>query len=69
MDTLSLTDYFEVQRWMPYFKMLNGPTYTYLVMDLWVRAEFFDEVGGSSKVREILLRMNQTKGNQELIWD
>lgn len=38
-----LQSYFEYQGWLKYFEMLNGPTFPYLVKDLWVMAEVYDE--------------------------
>jgi len=34
---------FDYQGWLSYFEMLNGPTYTNLVKDLWVRVEVFNK--------------------------
>lgn len=44
-----LKEHFEVQGWMYFFGMLNGPTYPYLFKELCVRVEVYDEVVASFK--------------------
>ncbi|XP_050878186.1 uncharacterized protein LOC127082005 [Lathyrus oleraceus] len=43
VNGFSLKASFEVQGWINYFKMLNGPTSPYLVKDLWVKDGVYDE--------------------------
>jgi hypothetical protein len=42
--------YYEGQGLMPYFNMLNGPTYEALVRHFWVRASIYDK--SSSEAEE-----------------
>lgn len=39
-----LKEHFKVQGWLHFFDILNGLTYPYLVKDLWLRVEIYDEV-------------------------
>lgn len=43
MNGYSLQDFFKFHGWMKYFDMLNGPTFPYLIKDLWVRAKVYDK--------------------------
>ncbi|XP_050878078.1 uncharacterized protein LOC127081894 [Lathyrus oleraceus] len=47
VNVYPLKEHFEFQRWLHLFDILNGPTYPYLVKDLWVRVEVYDEVATS----------------------
>jgi len=42
-NACDIQPYTDRQNWSNYFNMLNGPSYTELVKDLWVRAEAYDE--------------------------
>ena len=38
-----ITYFFARQQWGPFFRMLNGPTYTELVRHFWIKASVFTE--------------------------
>ena len=41
-NRMNLDELMAAQQMVPYFNMLNGPTYVNLVKDFWVRAEVYD---------------------------
>ena len=51
-----------VQEWSSFFDMLNGPTYPYLVKDLRVKAEDFDESAAREELRLLVSKDNSFKG-------
>lgn len=58
-----LKEYFEVQGWMPYFEMLNGPIYPYLVNNFLVREKKMDEDSASFEERQKIAEDEANKGN------
>ncbi|MCI68374.1 cullin-like protein, partial [Trifolium medium] len=40
------------QGWKRYFDMLNGPIYTRMVKEFWMKAEVFDEVSARMEEEE-----------------
>ena len=57
-----LKKYFESQGWMNYFNLLNGPTYSTLVKDFWVRAEVYDEFSAQTEERMAIQNNKKLKG-------
>jgi hypothetical protein len=47
--------YYEAQGLMPYFKMLNGPTYKALVKHFWVRASVYDKDASKAEEKQKVL--------------
>jgi hypothetical protein len=50
-----IRSYYEKQGLMPYFKMLNGPTYEALVRHLWVRASVYDKAAAEAEEKQLIL--------------
>jgi hypothetical protein len=44
-----IRSYYEKEDLMPYFNMLNGPTYTALVRHFWVRASVYDKAASEAE--------------------
>lgn len=63
-----LKEHFEVPRWLHLFDILNSPTYPYLVKDLWVRVEVYDEVATSFKEKWNIVedKANRRKSTSEI---
>jgi len=51
-----------VQQMFPYFDMLNGPTYVYLVKDFWVRAEVYDLEAAKAEELQAVTRDPSLRG-------
>jgi hypothetical protein len=47
--------YYEEQGLMPYFNMLNGPTYEALVRHFWVRASVYDKAASKAEEKQKVL--------------
>jgi hypothetical protein len=47
--------YYEAQGLMPYFNMLNGPTYEALVRHFWVRALIYDKAASETEEKQKIL--------------
>jgi hypothetical protein len=54
--------YYEAQGLMPYFNMLNGPTYRTLVKQFWVRASVYDKAASEVEEQEKILIDPTLKG-------
>jgi len=57
-----IRSFYEAQGLMPYFKMLNGPTYEALVRHFWVRASVYDKVASEAEEKEKVLLNPSLKG-------
>jgi hypothetical protein len=57
-----IRSYYEAQGLMPYFRMLNGPTYEALVRHFWVRASVYDKAASIAEEREKVLLYPSLKG-------
>jgi hypothetical protein len=54
--------YYEAQGLMPYFDMLNGPTYKTLVRHFWVRASVYDKAASEIEEKEKIMLDPTLKG-------
>ncbi|XP_050902473.1 uncharacterized protein LOC127114014 [Lathyrus oleraceus] len=57
-----LKAYFEDQGWINYFKMLNDPTFPYLINDFWVRTKVHDESAVALKENQKITESEELKG-------
>jgi hypothetical protein len=57
-----IRSYYEEQGLMPYFRMLNGPTYEAMVRHFWVRASIYDKDASIAEEREKVLIYPSLKG-------
>ncbi|MCI55717.1 cullin-like protein, partial [Trifolium medium] len=44
INDLDFEELFAVQGWNRYFEMLNGPIYTGMVKEFWMKARVFDRI-------------------------
>jgi hypothetical protein len=57
-----IRSYYKEQGLMPYFSMLNGPTYEAMVRHFWVRASIYDKDASIAEEREKVLLYPSLKG-------
>ncbi|CAL5211990.1 unnamed protein product [Lathyrus oleraceus] len=64
-----LKSYFEDQGWMNYFEILNGPTFPYLVKDLWASAKVFYESSAAFEENLNIVENKNLKGKSRVEMD
>ncbi|MCI63737.1 LRR receptor-like serine/threonine-protein kinase RCH1, partial [Trifolium medium] len=57
-----IEDLFVTQGWKRYFKMLNGPIYSRMVKEFWMKAEVFDELSARMQEEELVRNDPTMKG-------
>src|SRR4030042_5177443 len=59
---VELTRFFSHQQWGPFFKMLNGPTYTELVRNFWIKACIVTEKEAREEEASLVRSKQELKG-------
>jgi hypothetical protein len=59
---VNMEAYVKPQKLYGYFRMLNGPTYEYLVKDFWLRAEVYDWEAARLEEKLVVERDSSLKG-------
>src|SRR4030066_2475748 len=61
-----ITNLFSHQQWGPFFRMLNGPTYSELVRNFWVKASVFTEKEAKEEEASLIRSKPGMKGKSRL---
>ena len=63
---VEITRFFSHQQWGPFFRMLNGPTYTELVRNFWIKACIFTEKEAREEEASLIRSKPELKGKSRL---
>src|SRR4030042_1942048 len=63
---VEITRFFSHQQWGPFFRMLNGPRYTELVRNFWVKAYIFTEKEAKEEEASLIRSKPEMKGKSRL---
>ncbi|MCI32495.1 cullin-like protein, partial [Trifolium medium] len=62
INGFDVEEMFIKQGWKRYFDMLNGPIYTRLVKEFWMKASVYDEVSARMEEEELVRNNPKMKG-------